>query len=52
MTERAQSQTQTSEMRFFQNIKGVTMFDKHRNTAIRESLNIELLLLWIEKSQL
>ena len=28
------------------------MFDKLRNTAIRESLNIALLPLWIERSQL
>ena len=28
------------------------MFDKFRNIAIRESLNIEALLLWIERSQL
>ena len=28
------------------------MFDKHRNTAIRESLDIESLLLRIERSQL
>ena len=33
-------------------IKGVTMFDKHHNTAIRDSLGIESLLLRIERSQL
>ena len=33
-------------------IKGLTMFDKFRNTAILESLNIKLLLLRIESSQL
>ena len=43
---------QARQMRFSQKIKGVTMFDKLRNTAIRESLNIELLLLRIERSQL
>ena len=43
---------QLSEMRFSQKIKGITMFDKFRNTAIRESLNIESLLVWIERSQL
>ena len=39
-------------MRFLRKIKGFTMFDKLRNTAIRESLNIESLLLRIERSQL
>ena len=39
-------------MRFLRKIKGVTMFHKHRNTAIRELLDIESLLLQIERSQL
>ena len=43
---------QAYEMRFFRKIKGVTMFDKHHNTAIRESLNSESLLFRIERSQL
>ena len=34
MTERVRLQMQESEMRFLRKIKGVTMFDKHRNTAI------------------
>ena len=50
--ERMRSQMQAFKMRFLQKIKGVTMFDKLRNTAIRESLNIESLLLLIERSQL
>ena len=41
-TERVQSQMQASEMRFLQKIKGLTMFDKHRNTAIRKSLDIRV----------
>ena len=52
ITERLQLQMQASEMRVLRKLKGVTMFDKLRKTAIRESLNIELLLFWIEKSQL
>ena len=52
MTERVRSQMQASKMTFLRKIKGVTMFDKHHNTAIRESLDIELLLLRIERSQL
>ena len=43
---------QASEMIFLRKIKGVTMLDKHRNTAIRESLDIESLLLRIERFQL
>ena len=43
---------QASEMRFLRKIKGVTTFDKLRNTAIREFLDIESLLLRIERSQL
>ena len=46
------SQMQASEKRFLRKIKGVTVFDKHRNIAIRESLDIESLLLRIERSQL
>ena len=43
---------QASEIGFVQKIKEVTMFDKVRNTAIQEALNIESLLLWIERSLL
>ena len=50
MTERVQSQMQASETRVLQKFE--TTFDKFRNTAIRESVNIESLLLWIERSPL
>ena len=50
MTERVRSQMQASKMRFFRKMKGVTMLDKHRNTAIRESFDIESLFLRIERS--
>ena len=43
---------QASEIRFLRKIKGVTTFDKLCNIAIRESFNIESLLLRIERSQL
>ena len=43
---------QASDMRFLRKINHVTMFDKHRNTAICASLDIESLLLRIERSQL
>ena len=52
MTERVQLQMQAFEMRFLRKIKCVAMFDKHRNTATRESIDIESLLLRIERSQL
>ena len=52
MTERMQSQVQASDMRFLRRIKGVTLFNKVRSFEIRKSLNIEQLLLRIERSQL
>ena len=52
MTERMRSQVQTSEMRFLRRIEGVTLFNKVRSSEIRKSLNIEPLLLRIERSQL
>ena len=45
MNERVRLRIQASEMRFLRKIK-------HCNTAIRESLDIESLLLRIERSQL
>ena len=52
MTERERLQMQAFEMKFLKKFKVVTMFDKLRNTAIRKSLNIESLLLQIDRSQL
>ena len=52
MTERMRSQVQASEMRFLRRIEGVTLFNKVRRSEIRKSLNIEPLLLRIERSQL
>jgi len=49
VTERIQSQLQAYEMRFLQKIKGVTLFNKVSSSEIRKSLNIELLLLQIER---
>ena len=46
-------QMQVSEMRFLRRIEGVTtLFNKVRSSEIRKSLNIEPLLLRIERSQL
>ena len=52
MTERMRSQVQASEMRFLRRIEGVTLFNKVRSSEIGKSLNIEPLLLRIERSQL
>ena len=52
MTERVRSQVQASETRFLRRIEGVTLFNKVRSSEIRKSLNIEPLLLRIERSQL
>ena len=52
MTERVRSQVQASEMRFLRRIERVTLFNKMRSSEIQKSLNIEPLLLRIERSQL
>ena len=52
MIERKRSQVQASEMRFLRRMEGVTLFNKVRSSEIRKSLNIEPLLLRIERSQL
>ena len=51
MTKRVRSQVQASEIRFLRKIEGVTLFNKVRSSEIRKSLNIEPLLLRIERSQ-
>ena len=52
MTERMRLQVQASEMSFLRRIEEVTLFSKVRSSEIRKSLNIEPLLLRIERSQL
>ena len=52
MTERVRSQVQTSEMRYLRKIERVALFNEVRSSGIRKSLNIEPLLLRIERSQL
>ena len=52
MTERVQSQVQASETRFLRRIERVTLFNKARSSEIQKSLNIERLLLQIERSRL
>ena len=52
MTERMQSKVQASEMKFLQRIEEVTLFNKVRSSEIRKTLNLEPLLLRIERSQL
>ena len=52
MTYWIRSRVQASEMRFLRRIKGVTLLDKVCNSEIHNSLNVESLLLRIERSQL
>ena len=52
MTESVRFQVQASKLKFLRRIKGGTLFNKVRSSEIRKSLNIEPLLLWIERSQL
>ena len=52
MMEGIGSQVQASEIRFLRRIEEVTLFNKVRSSEIQKSLNIEPLLLRIERSQL
>jgi len=52
MTERTRQRVQAAEMRFLRRILGVTRMDQINNDRIREAINIEPLLLWVERSQL
>ena len=52
MTERVRSRVQAAEMGFLQKLSGLSLLDKVKSTDIRKSLNIEPLLLRIERSQL
>ena len=52
MTERMRLLVQACKMRFLLRIEGVTLFNKVRSSEIRKSLNIEPLLVQIERSQL
>ena len=52
MTERVRSQVQASEMEFLRKIDGVTLSNKMRSSEIQKSLDVEPLLLRIERSQL
>ena len=50
--EKVRSQVQAAEMVFFRKISGLTLLDKVKSADIRESPNIESLLLRLERSQL
>ena len=52
MNEKVRFRVQSAEMRFLRRISGLTLLDKVKSANIRESLNIESLLLRLEKSQL
>ena len=52
MNEKVRSRVQAAEMGFLRRISGLTLLDKVKSADIRESLNIEALLLRLERSQL
>ena len=52
MNEKVRSRVQAAEMGFLREISGLTWLDKVKSVDIRESLNIESLLLRLERSQL
>ena len=52
ITERVRSRVQAAEMGFLRKARGLSLLDKVKSIDIRQSLNIEPLLLRIERSQL
>ena len=52
MNEKVRSRVQAAEMGFLRRISGLTLLDKVKSADIREFLNIESLLLRLERSQL
>ena len=52
LTDRMRSRVLTAQMRYLHRVAGVRRIDKVRNSTIREELNIEPLLLKVERSQL
>ena len=52
MNEKVRSRVQAAEMGFLRRISGLTLLDKVKSADIRESPNIESLLLRLERSQL
>ena len=52
MNEKVRSQVQASEMGFWRRVSSSTSLDKVKSADIRESLNIESLLLRLERSHL
>ena len=52
INEKVRSRVQAAEMGFLRRISGLTLLDKIKSADIRESLNIEALLLRPERSQL
>ncbi|CAM1319476.1 Uncharacterised protein r2_g2780 [Pycnogonum litorale] len=52
MTERTRSRIQAAELAFLGRISGLTMLDRVRSSEIRETLQVEPIVLQIERSQL
>ena len=51
INEKVRSRVQAAEMGILRKISGLTLLDKLKSADIRESLNIEALLLRLERSQ-
>ena len=52
MNDKARSRVQAAEMGFLRRISGLTLLDRVKSADIRESVNIESLLLRLQRSQL
>ena len=52
MNEKVRSRVQAAEMGFLQRISSLTLLDKVKSADIHKSLNIQLLFLRLERSQL
>ena len=52
MNEKVRCRVQATEMGFLRRISGLTLLDKDKSADIRESPNIEALLIRLERSQL
>lgn len=52
LTTKHESRLQAQEMRYLRRVVGKTRRDRVRNQTIRESLNVEPLLDWVQRAQL
>jgi len=52
MTKRLRSRVQVAEIAFSRRVHGVTLSKKVHNCEIYKALNVELLIVWVKRSQL